>query len=319
MLLLLTVADMVAHREIKLDALYRCMAISVLIMTASALAASLLGLTEGKYGVGDTHGYFTPHSLAISLSIGLIVPLTLATRQQKRLFRWALLAFSAVIVVCIAKTYVRTGWTACIATVFALNVLFWRYGKGDSVGSTSSPQGWKTLIWAQAILAGVIVVYTLINLEALIMRNRDFMGEGPVSAGSGRIEIYSAMLNRYANFSMLQKVFGGGYAATLLMTVNRGFSPHNDYLNILVAGGLVGLSLYLWITVSLWNQIKRESHLWSSGLPLIVAGSAIAAYLVASMTNGIWDYVAVMTYFSFLVGGAIGYYQQNQGLGSRKL
>lgn len=301
MLLLPTVADMVAHKVVRLNTIYRCLVISLMVMTASVLVASFFGITKfSRYGVGEMSGFFTPHALAISLSIGLIVTLALATIQQNKLHMWALLFFSAIIVYSIAKTYVRTGWTACIVMLAALNLFFWRYGKGEY------SSGWKRLIWGQAIIAVTIVVYVFANLEGLVERNSDFYGD-TASMGSGRIVYYTYFVKVYADYPIMKKIIGGSFSETLMEAAYRTYDTHSDYLNILMAGGVVGLSLHLWLFISLWKQVKSTSQ--DDSLPLIIAGCAIATYLVAAMTNGVWYYMSVMTYFSFLVGGAIGYYQ----------
>lgn len=299
MLLLPTVADLVAHEEVKLYTIYRCMLLSTLITIVSLLSTSYFRVSEfSRYGVGEMSGLFTPHSLALNLSLGLIVILALATQQQNQWLRLVLLLFGAGVVVSIAKTYVRTGWLACIVMLFTLNLMFWRYGKDYS--------GRKALMWGQVIIAGVIAIYTLTHLELLIERNRDFAG-GEGEFGSGRVFIYTTHLRNYANFSILKKVIGGGMAATSFYTQYRSYATHSDYVNVLLAGGFVGTSLHLWLFISLWKQIKSTAQ--NNNFPLIIAGCAIATYLVAAMTNGVWDYASVMTSFSFLVGGAIGYYQ----------
>ena len=145
----------------------------------------------------------------------------------------------------------------------------------------------------------------LTHMEQLVERFSDFTDDEKI-AGSGRAFIFLTALKNYAKFSILKKVIGGGFLAARIHG-NFLIALHNDYLSVLLAGGFVGIGLYLWLFISLWTQVKSTaSH---SYFPFIIAGCAIATYLVAAMTGNTWVDVPVMTYFSFLVGGALGYYQ----------
>lgn len=298
MLLLLTVADMVAHKAIKPPAIYRCVMFSILIMLGCVLLASSFGIDRGKYGIGEVTGTFSHHSLALCLSMGLIVTLAQALKQQNPLLLSLLLLFSGVIVISIARTYLRTSWIACITLLFVLNLMVWRYRKVEYL------QG-KILIWAQVIIAGIIAIFMLTHMEQLVERFSDFTDDEKIP-GSGRAFIFLTALKNYANFSILKKVIGGGFLAARIHG-NFLIALHNDYLSVLLAGGFVGIGLYLWLFISLWTQVKSTAG--HSYFPFIIAGCAIATYLVAAMTGNTWVDVPVMTYFSFLVGGALGYYQ----------
>jgi len=117
--------------------------------------------------------------------------------------------------------------------------------------------------------------------------------------------MYKAALKTYADYPIFKKIFGGGLGAGFAYYPGRNLATHNDYLNLSLSGGLVGIGLYFWLFMSLWKQIKSPGQ--NTSLPFIIAGCAIVIYLVAAITNNIMTYVSVMTYFSFLVGGAIGY------------
>ena len=144
---------------------------------------------------------------------------------------------------------------------------------------------------------------TFFNFESLIMRNRDLLDEQTM--GSSRLRIFQDALEVYADFPIPQKAIGGGIVAETLPS--WGHDAHNDYLNVLLTGGLVGLLLHLWIFISLWRQVK--STVQDDYFPLIVSYCTIVIYAVGAMTYAVREYPNVMTYFSFLVGGALGYYQ----------
>jgi len=306
MLLLLTVADMVTQKKIKLRIIYRCMMFSVLIFIASLLISEFWGIeVEGYrgYNVGEVTGVFGPHSVVLCLSMGLVVVLALVTKQQNKLSVLLLWLFSVMIVISIGRTYVRTGYTAFISALFTLNFMFWRYGKHES------SQQQKLILGATfTIIIGAITLYTLTHIEPLKERFSDFFDYQ--RAGSGRFVMYKAALKTYADYPIFKKIFGGGLGADFAYYPGRNLATHNDYLSLLLSGGLVGISLYLWLFMSLWKQIKSSGG--NTSLPLIIASCAIVIYLVAAVTNNVMTYMSVMTNFSFLVGGAIGYVSKEE-------
>lgn len=305
MLLLPTVADMVARRKMKLNTIYRCIVASNLGFVVVVLTSPFLGISLGSfYGVGEARGPYAPHSLALCLCMGLIVILALSAKQQNKFFLLLLLLFGVVITFCIARTYVRTGYTSMFMLLLVFALMSRHYGRKEK----SLRRNRLVLGLAPIILMGFFAVYGLVYSEAFEKRMSDF--SSMETAGAGRLLIYEAALRRYADFSLFKQVFGGGLQATHYLLGSD--QPHNELLYILLSGGLVGIGLYLWLIVSLWKQVK--SNVRATYLPLIAAGSAIAAFLVATMTMPVIELMSLMTYFSFLVGGAIGYYAK----GTRK-
>jgi len=299
MLLLLTVADMVAQGSMKLETIYRCVIISTLCFMVIVVTAPFIGIDRGSfYGIGDARGPYAPHSLALCLCLGFLVALALCSTQKNRFFMLILLLFCVAIAISIARTYVRTGYMSFFTSLSIFTLFVWRYGEREA--NLRRYRMFLTLSFI--IIIGAFVVYGFTHPEAFRERISDL--SGIETAGSGRTIIYKAALQRYADFSMFGQVFGGGLGATHSLLGSK--VPHNDYLVILLAGGPVGLALHLWLLVSLWRQIKSTAR--ATYLPLIVANSAMATFAVGTMTNPVIGYMSVMTCFGFLVGGAMGHY-----------
>jgi hypothetical protein len=309
MLLLLTVTDMVAHGSMKLETIYRCVIISTLCFMVVVVTAPFIGIDRGSfYDIGDARGPYGPHSLALCLCLGFIVALASCPTQKNKLLLFLLLLFCVAVTLSIARTYVRTGYVSFFASLSTLAVLVWHYGGKEAI--LRRYRVFLTLSFV--IIIGAFVVYGFTHSEAFSKRVGDL--SGIETAGSGRTRIYKAALQRYADFSTFQQVFGGGLGATHSLLGSK--VPHNDYLVILLAGGPVGLALHLWLLVSLWRQIESTAR--ASYLPLIIAGSAMATFAVATITNPVIGYMSVMTCFSFLVGGAMGHYARMGQMHARR-
>ncbi len=298
--LLLTVADMVQQGKMRLHTIYRCVVISALCYSIVVIISPFFGIDLGSYyEVGDVRGPYGPHGLALCLCMGVVGVLALCIEQRNKLFLLLLLLFGSVMTISIARTYARTGYTSLLISMLVFSVMVWYYGKRQA----RLRRHRLALGLAFLIAVGAFSIYSWVNAEAFRHRISDF--SGIETAGSGRMMFWGAALERYSDFSVFKKIFGGGTGAQLGLLGLYG--THNDYLFILLSGGILGIGLYLWTFISLWKQIKSTAR--GNYLPLIVAGSAMVIVLVASMSNGvILESLSVMTYFSFLVGGAMGYY-----------
>lgn len=299
MLLLITIADMVAQGNMKLEKVYHCVIVSTLCFMLIVVFAPFIGIDQGSfYGIGDARGPYSPHGLALFLCLGFVVALASCPTQKSKLRLYVILMFCIATAVSIARTFVRTGYLSFFVAMAVFTVFVWRYGQKET-----DLRPYRVLLTVAFVaVIGILLLYGFTHPEAFEKRISDL--SNIETAGSGRTRIYKAALQRYADFSLLGQVFGGGLGATHSLLGAK--VPHNDYLVILLAGGPIGLALHFWLLASLWRQIKCTAR--ATYLPLIVAGTAIAVFCVATITNPVIGYMSVMTCFSFLVGGAIGHY-----------
>ena len=299
MLLLLTIADMVTQGSMKLETIYRCVIISTLCFMVVVVISPFIGIDLGSYyGIGDARGPYAPHSLAFYLCLGFIVVLASCPTQKNKFLLLLLVLFCIAITISIARTFVRIGYLSFFTSLSIFTLFVWLYGEKES--NLRRYRMFLTLSFI--IMIGAFVVYGFTRPDAFRKRTSDL--SGIETAGSGRTLIYKAAMQRYLDFPILEQIFGGGLGATHSLLGLK--VPHNDYLVILLAGGLIGLILHFWLLLSLWRQIKSTSRVTYQ--PLIIAGCALAIFTVGTMTNPVIGYMSVMTCFSFLVGGAMGYY-----------
>jgi O-antigen ligase len=210
----------------------------------------------------------------------------------------------------IARTYARTGYLSFFTSLLVFTLFVWRYGKREII--LRRYRALLSLIFI--VIIGTFCVYSLTHAEAFKERNRDL--SSIKTAGSGRTMLYRKALEKYSDSSVYKQALGRGLGDMYFLMRSELQVPHNDYLVILLAGGLVGLALHFWLLVGLWRQIKLTARI--TYLPLIIAGSAMAMFVVGTMTNPVIGYMSVMTYFSFLVGGAMGHYARVDQIRARQ-
>jgi O-antigen ligase len=301
MLLLLTITDMVEQGKMKLETIYRTIIISTLCFMVIVVISPFIGIDLGSfYGIGDVRGPYGSHSLALCLSLGFIVTLALCPKQRSRFFQLILLLLCVASAISIARTYARTGYLSFFTSLLVFTLLVWHYGKRE----TTLRRYRVFLNFIFIIIIGTFCVYSLTHAEDLKRRTTDL--STVETAGSGRTIIYRKALEKYSDSSVFKQAFGSGLGDMYFLLGRELKVPHNDYLVFLLAGGLVGLILHLELLISLWRQIKHTARVTYQ--PLIIAGSAMAMFIVGTMTNPMIGYMSVMTYFSFIVGGAMGHY-----------
>ena len=299
--LLIAVADMTAQGKIEIKWIYRCVAIALLLSMFSLEVASLMGISRraGKYGVGEFGGAFGGfHTLAIGLSIGIIPVIGLATKQRKMIPLVFLLILSGLVMVSIMRTYVRTGYVTFVAGFFMLHFMLWRKRRYAAARRQRA-----ALTGISLVLIAISVFYSITHFEALKIRFSDL-------SGAGRTDVWLTALRFYAGYHPLYKVIGWGFKGGVRFYKETFTFTHNGYLFFLLSYGLVGLSFYIWILISLWRAVQQTYS--DDYLPAVIGGAAIMAFAVAEMVNGATFYLSATTYFSFIVGGAIGHYRMKR-------
>lgn len=96
--------------------------------------------------------------------------------------------------------------------------------------------------------------------------------------GSGRTLIYKKIIKEYTNSPTIKKIFGYGYNRVIEIT--GGYSAHNDFLEILYSGGIIGLALYLGILFELFLVCKKLKKINKS--KAVILESSLILFVTAS-------------------------------------
>jgi teichuronic acid biosynthesis protein TuaE len=127
-----------------------------------------------------------------------------------------------------------------------------------------------------------------------ILQGRLFSSEGGIGM-SGREEVWPFYLEQV----LLSPIFGRGPGAGFIAgaDLSDGFPvPHNEYLHLLVIGGVVGAALCL-AGIGLWyRQLLRASSPDDRELLLAL----IPALAVYAMTDNVWFYWSVLPLYAYL-------------------
>lgn len=136
-----------------------------------------------------------------------------------------------------------------LAAVIPSVLLIW-YSLRNSKGSF-----WKTLL----VLAAIVVLYYMAR-EWIIGNDYFFERLDATLEGqtSNRDRIYASAWNLwYYSDSIINFLFGYGFDGTIHHLYN-GYRAHNDWLEILVDYGIVGVVFYLSLFVSFFQSIRKQ-------------------------------------------------------------
>lgn len=207
----------------------------------------------------------------------------------------ALVCFSA----CIA-TYARAGAVALGAVILWL--CFWW-----STLASRERRRWLTQFLALC-LGAVLVIPAVVPPQTLFARWSD-LGDSD-KAGSGRATFWNDAVDIYAAGTPYQQVLGRGYASmsTSLFAL-YGYDikhTHNDFLDMLVVAGLLGV---LWLLIFLGNLAYKALSLSPSTYEGAAAIAIVLAYVCHSQLTGqIWGTDAMSYYVlsltSIFIAGA---------------
>jgi hypothetical protein len=220
-------------------------------------------LTYGEDGVvrnvGLYHDAITIRYYALQTLMGLLlVHITHAGRA--RALRALLLAYALACLVVVQGAYSKSG----VVTVVAW-CLMWMLlrRKLKLLLAAAGVVVIAALYYSGAIAKSIGFIFSK-ELGALQGQN------GAQRVFSGRWYIWDQMLDRWHEFSLTQQLFGSGEVA---------LGAHNDYLQILIHGGLVGLSLYLMLLCAVAMAIVRRLRHRSEPF-VVVAAMALVMWLV---------------------------------------
>lgn len=126
-------------------------------------------------------------------------------------------------------------------------------------------------------LTSIVFVFIVLGISAYIYRyNHSHLLQKRVAQTesgdtSNRENLYGFFLQHFYNErSYINLLFGNGADATVMMYENR---AHNDWYEILINNGLVGIALYIWYWICFaycWLKSKSKESTWIIGLVFII-------------------------------------------------
>jgi hypothetical protein len=192
------------------------------------------------------------------------------------------LAYGLTAMVVVYRAYTKAGMLALAIWALAWTVLQKKFVKFG-------------LIMALALLVLPFYMDTVLQQMEIIFRKEIGAVTGNVAVTAtleGRWGMWGELWNEWIHLSLLQQVFGSGMKLTY---------AHNDYLQMMYHGGLVGLTIF--VTLLLYAGFRIMYNLWRRVDPIAVAALMLyAMYIIDSFGLVPSSYPS----YQWLVWGLIG-------------
>jgi hypothetical protein len=168
----------------------------------------------------------------------------------------------------------------------------------------------RSLVLLAALCGGAAIAYVKTGnpLGAAIAERFVGMRE---DGGSGRLTIYSDILEELNRATAQRLVFGHGHYASL---ERFGVTAHNDFLEVTFDYGILGLFLYVWLHVCVIRKARALHRNHSPYAPAF--GASYALFLVVSMTSHLIIYPTYFSYLAAFWGTVEGITRQRVGRGA---
>lgn len=310
-LLALTIAAVMLFRYASSE---RRMRITINVLIGVAVANAIFGIFRQTTGLQTLFGTpFVPtgwgyaqfinrnhFAFLMEMSLGLILGLLLGggvKREQALIYLASLMAIWTALVLCDS----RGGLVAMLVEVIFALLLFGTVTRVGSVEkypsrlasvATSRP---VRVVLIVTFIVGVIVGTTWIAGERLAMRLEQARSEltadaDPLRYGASRQEIWKASWKLFTSHPVLGVGMGAYWTAVpSVHDASGSVTPreaHNDYLELLASGGLIGLALGVWFVIGVLKRTRenlRSPHRFrraaAYGAATGIAGVAVHSFL----------------------------------------
>lgn len=152
---------------------------------------------------------------------------------------------------------------------------------------------------------GFLVIVQIFHLD-ILERLASLSEDG----GSGRVEIWAAILSSYGSGNIFQQIFGRGFqSVTRLMLTGRAILAHNDYLELIHDYGILGLALCVgWIIQILRLYFKARRYKFHV-LPSF--SYTVCSLLILSFTSYLLIQSYLMNYTACYLGIVVALVSKN--------
>ena len=168
----------------------------------------------------------------------------------------------------------------------------------------------RTIFLICIIVGGAWTAFNYVNnsTEGHVMERISEMEE---SGGSGRESIYQEVIKEYSSKPFYEQIIGvgmNGVRTKYHITNNkdgRNYSAHNDFLEMLVDYGVIGLLLYILIIISFISEM-----MYSRGRGLLsmfqLSLISLSSFIIMSLISHLFLYPTFIAYLMIAFGIAAG-------------
>ena len=266
--------------------------IPIAMSTYDTILGQSVNMVNYWTGITRFEGVFKgAHAFAYAmLFFSFIFCLLNQTRQfEGNLAKYGLLIFQLLAVFCLYKSYTRTALGGFI--------IFWTiYLWGTN----------KKRFFLAVMACLVIAVLSYQKIETIFWQTGGHARTGYHNldaASSGRIYIWNHNIQLFLDSSLPQQLLGRGLGCesrTVIGSEVAVWQPHNNYLNLLMSVGVIGLFIYLSLLAFLLWDIYRSGL--DKSRKCLFTGIIVSTAIMNFLSNAVVFRVELSQYFWLFMG-----------------
>ena len=201
-----------------------------------------------------------------------------------------LLSSIMTVIILFFVTYGSKRGAFLAAMIILICFIFYKIKTNDSKNSISA------FLSNTVFIAIILIILNKFYLQNQYLKYRlSSLAQGNTS---GRIMIYSNLLNNWINSNIFYKIFGHGFAASVTISGINDYA-HSDWLELLSNFGVFGIIIYI---ILFYNGIRlafNKNWNWDKRIlaaTIIIAGFVISLFSMWYTSLGTYLYSMILAY-----------------------
>jgi len=236
---------------------------------------------------------FMGQSNLLGISYILLYPLPLALCLQKKFFKWFCVILGFIVVLSSVK---RGGMMGYVLAMFVYYFVHNYYIK-------RSKHFLRNTILLGILCLIAFIIYDRIVSESIIGKIMDRISNISQDRGSGRLQIWSGLINKMPDLSIGRILVGHGFLGSTQFVPGK-IGAHNDFLESFFDYGLIGLCIYIWFYVIFFRKLRSLIKQKSELAAPFAAGFTV--FLALSIYSQIIIYDYYFAWYAIIVGSFEG-------------
>jgi hypothetical protein len=217
--------------------------------------AGSLSLGYFEVNLNSFYGLFDPHSTSVYLALSIIIMLYFLIYTSYKFSKWKYVYYLILLIgaFMLLKTFIRTGWLMFLVGILVLYVGRLNFFNIKKVVAF--------LIIGLSLIS--VLYYSNDSFRDRLIDNRANQVNAALTekVGSGRIEIWGSYLKIWKESNFLGKIIGisNNTAQEIFgKTHEAALFAHNEFVNMFVSNGVLGLVLLLLYIKSIYKSLHNH-------------------------------------------------------------
>jgi len=275
----------------------------IMVGVVSALFGIIRQTTQHQ-GPGFVLPYLMPNSgyaqfinknhfaFLMEMVLGLILGFLVAggaRRDRVLIYVAAAAPVWSALVLCLSRGGILSMLSQVIFLALLFNLTQMRSGSHHEANNNALLRFGRSLVFRLVLIVGLVAAIFVgmvwVGGESLVNRFQNVpeeAGQSRAEGGSSRAEIWRATWRMFESHPILGEGFNGYWIGiTQYHDATGQLTPqqaHNDYLEILASGGLIGIAIFIWLAVLIVREVRKALAASDSFRRATITGACVGIF-----------------------------------------